>query len=112
MILFIGAVGMLTGERQITEVPAAFRLSYEDITILPVMDYAAYIRARWQHRAFRLTPTSFRTIHGAAFCVSELCSTSVTEDGSTGPRGEASGILRATEQYQGLASCYRRTPSE
>lgn len=29
----------LTGDRQTTVVPAALRLSYEDMTILPVIDY-------------------------------------------------------------------------
>jgi len=66
------------GDRQTTDVPVALRLSYEDITILPVMD-----------------PANFLTIHGADFSFSASDSWLVTDDGSIGARGEADDIWKS-----------------
>ncbi len=96
-----------TGERHTTDVPAARIDSRDDITMRPVILYAIRIKLRPEMN-FRLTPASFRTIHGASFSFSG----SGTLDGSMGPSSETflldiavgmvSGRLRATSGPRGF----------
>lgn len=81
----------LTGDKQTTLVPEALRVSHDDITMRPVMDYRGN---RAEIKPFRdgvrgRTPTNLRTIHGAAFS----SSAAGTEAGSTGPSADTEASL-------------------